>query len=217
MKFSANNFLTVAKSIVAGGGRNPSGSIRNDAGFLVDIPIPLGSLDLRTVINYDGSEAGAAVATLSGAWLTSDETNGRVVKVEESIDTIGNITFPVPRDYDEETDALFVRVLASQILVSTDNDVQLDSTVYIKTAGSALGADLNPTAPGTVLSATEKWLEFDLSQNGLNRNDVVNFVLITNGANDTNGEEVLIHAVEVGYRSCLVSYNPETAAKVALR
>ncbi|MFP3386029.1 hypothetical protein, partial [Tritonibacter sp. SIMBA_163] len=91
--------------------------------------------------------------------------------------------------------------------VSTDDDVELDSELYVKTAGSALGSDLDPTAPGTVLSATEQWLVFDLSGNGLTKDDVANFKLITNGANDTSGEEVLIHAVEVLHRSTLVAYS----------
>lgn len=217
MKLSTNNFLSSVKSLITGGGVNSAGQPFNDAGFLVDRPVPLGALDLNTSINYDGSEAGAAVATLSGAYLTADETNARVVKVDDATDSIGHLTVPVPRDYDEETDTLKVRVLASQLTQSTDDDVELDSEVYVKTAGSALGADLNPDAPGTVLSTTEQWIEFDLSRNSLSRDDVVNFELITNGLNDTDGEEVLIHAVELVYRTCLVSYNRETSAGVSLR
>jgi len=207
MKLTTNNFLTHIKDIIMGGGLNPSGQPHNDAGFWVDVPVPLGQLDLRTVIDYDGSEAGAAVATLSGAWLTADESNARVVLVEEGTDTIGTLTIPVPRDYDEQTDKFIVSVLASQLSVSTDNDVELDSTTYIKKAGTALGANVSPAAPGTVLSTTEQWIEFDLSANSLVRQDVINFNLITNGLNDTTAEEVLIHAVKYSYASTLVSYN----------
>ncbi len=139
MKLSANNFLTIIRQIVTGGGRDAAGACKHDSGFFRDIPIPLGALDLATTINYDGSESGAAVATLGGAWLTADESNARVVLVEQGIDTIGRLSFPVPRDYDEATDTIKVRVLASQLTVSTDDDVQFDSTAYVKTAGVGAG------------------------------------------------------------------------------
>jgi len=213
MNLTPHTFLTHIKALITGGGRDSAGNPKVDSGFFVDRPIPLGAFDLNTAINYDGSEAGAAVATLSGAYLAADETNARVIKVDDGTDSVGHLTFPVPRDYDEATDTLRVRVLASQLLQSTDDDVELDSEVYVKTAGTALGSDLNPTAPGTVLSTTEQWIEFDLSGNSLVRDSVVNFELITNGANDTDGEEVLIHAVEISYRSCLVSYDDEADAE----
>lgn len=148
---------------------------------------------------------------------TADETNASVLKVEEAVDTIGTIAWTVPRDYDEATDQLTVRVLASQLTVSTDNDVQLDSSTYVKTAGSALGADVSPAAPSTVLSTTEQWIEFDLGGLGLSRDDVVNFVLKTDGHNDTDGEEVLIHDLEFVYRSCLVSYAETDSSGTPLR
>lgn len=194
MNLSLSNFLYGIKEIVTGGGRTDDGTVRNDAGFVRDVPVLLGALDLS-----------------SNVALAADETNARVALVQEANDSVFHLTFPIPRDYDEATDELKVRVLASQLTVSTDDDVELDSEVYVKTAGSALGSDLDPTAPGTVLSTTEQWVEFDLSQNSLTRDDVVNFELITNGANDTDGEEVLIHAVELSYRSTLVSYDKETS------
>jgi hypothetical protein len=161
-------------------------------GILVSRPVLLSEI-----------EAGTNVA------LAADETNARVLEVTNANDTVGYLTFPIPRDYDETQDELKVRVLASMVTVSTDDDVELDSELYVKTAGSALGSDLDPTAPGVVLSATEQWIEFDLSGNGLSKDDVANFVLITNGANDTSGEEVLIHAIELLYRSTLVAYSYE--------
>jgi hypothetical protein len=163
---------------------------------------------LVTIQNMDTADAFATLAQNSS--LTADETNARVLKVEETVDNIGHVVWTVPRDYDEETDVTVVRVLASQLTSSTDNDVELDSEIYVKTAGTALPADLNITAPGTVLSTTEQWIEFELEGQGLDRDDVVYFELITNGANDTDGEEVLIHDVEVVYRSCLVSYDEFT-------
>ena len=143
----------------------------------------------------------------------ADETHAKVIKVEDTVDNIGNIVWPVPRDYDENTDVLILRVLASQLTLSTDNDVELDVEMYVKTAGSALSADKDPTKPGTVLTVAEQWIEIDLTGQSLKRDDVVIIELITNGANDTDGEEVLIHAVELAYRSCIVSYDDEDDAE----
>lgn len=187
MKLSLNNFLYGIKQIVMGDNET-------DGGFWKDVPIELAGVDASSNVS-----------------LSADETNGRVLLVEETNDSVFHLTRPIPRDYDEAVDKLKVRVLASQLLQSSDDDVELDSEVYVKTAGSALGSDLDPEAPGTVLSTTEQWIEFDLSGNGLTRDDVVNFELITNGANDTDGEEVLIHAIELAYRSTLVSYDEQDA------
>jgi len=193
VKLSLSNFLYGLKHIVMGDNET-------DGGFWKDVPLELAGVDASSNVS-----------------LAADETNGRVLLVEETNDSVFHLTRPIPRDYDEAIDKLKVRVLASQLTQSTDDDVELDSEVYVKTAGSALGSDLDPTAPGTVLSTTEQWIEFDLSDNGLTRDDVVNFELITNGANDTNGEEVLIHAIELVYRSTLVSYNEQDASGNDLR
>lgn len=219
MKLSLNNFLYGVRQIVTGGGRHSDGSPYHDSGFLRDVVIPLGAVDLNTTLTVDTSDAGASddPVLYGGAYLAADETNARVIKVEEATDTIGTLTVPVPRDYDEATDTLKVRVLASQLTQSTDDDVQLDSSTYVKTAGSVLGSDISPAAPSTVLSTTEQWIEFDLSDNSLTRDDVVNFNLLTSGANDTDGEEVLIHAIQVVYRSCLVSYDETDASDNLLR
>lgn len=190
MKLSLNNFLYGLRQIVVGGGRYDDGSPKNDSGFVRDVFLPLSAI-----------EPGSNVA------LAADETNARVLEVTLANDVVGYLTFPVPRDYDEATDVLKVAVLASQKTVSTDDDVELDSETYVKTAGSALGSDVSPAAPGTVLSTTEQWVEFDLSGNNLVRDQVVNHKVLTNGGNDTSGEEVLIHAVKVSYRSTLVSYD----------
>lgn len=215
MLFDPSNFLTHVRNVVTGGGRDSSGYPKVDSGFFVDTPMPLSALELNTTSVVDTSDAGASADPVieSGAYMAADETNARVIHVDEAVDTIFHLTVPVPRDYDEATDTMVVRVMASMVSVSTDTDVELDSEMYVKVAGAALSADKDPTAPGTVLSATEQWVEFDLSGNALVRDAVVTFKLITNGANDTNGEEVLIHAVEVAHRSCLVSYDDEDDAE----
>lgn len=159
-------------------------------GFVTRRPIPLAALNLGTNVA-----------------IAADETNAIVAKVTLANDVVFNQDWSIPFDYDEAKDHLKVRVLVSMILVSTDTDVEVDMQAYKKTPGSALGSDLDPTAPGTVLSTTETWLEFDLSGNGFSAEDVAIFKLITNGGNDTSGEEVQLHATEIEYKSDLVAYN----------
>lgn len=151
----------------------------------------------------------AALNLQSSVAIAADETNAIAVKCEQTVDTLFIQDIVIPSDYDETSDHLKLRVLASQLLVSTDDDVELDAKAYVKSAGVALGSDLDPTAPGTVLSTTEQWVEFDLSGNSLVYGNVLHWHLITNGANDTNGEEVLIHAVEIEYKSMIVAFDED--------
>jgi len=170
--------------------------------------------DLASMVNKLTVDAAAIRVKLS---LTTDETNARVIRVEETIDNIGSVVVVIPRDYDEATDYLVLRVLTSQATLSVDNDVQLDSEFYRKRAAVALSADLAPAAPATILSTTEQWIDFVYTGLAVRRDDVVTIKLITNGANDTDAEEVLIHGIELVYASTLVSYDEATSTNVQLR
>jgi len=174
--------------------------------------------DVATKINNIVADIAAIKAALA---LTADETNARVLKVEETQDNIGHLGWQGPRDYDEATDRLTLRVLASQVTVSTDNDVKLDVELYRKRGSAVLSSDLAPSFTSDsnvpVLSATEQWIVFNLHGLDFNRDDVLNIELISNGANDTNGEEILIHAIELVYNSTLVSYHAEDTSGNPLR
>jgi len=145
------------------------------------------------------------------------EANGLCYKIPANVDTIGHVHFIVPRDYDEATDTLKIRVLADKLVGAGDPDVQLDAEVYVKHPGSALSADKNPTKPTTILTTVAQWLEFNLSRYGLKWGDVVDFKLITDGHNDTVTEEVIIRAIVPVYRSTLVSYNERDSSGNDLR
>lgn len=239
MKLTANNFLMAVKNIVTGDSSATKGFWKTAEG--VNIATLRATAGVATLTDSSTGTAGATIADVTATptqtlinnnfasvtaqingiinYLkgTADETNAQALKVEEAVDTVGHVVWKVPRDFDESAQEVTLRVLASQLTSSTDNDVELDLEVYHKTPGSALSADRNPTAPGTVLSTTEAWIEFDLSTilgtNNISRDDVLFMEVITNGANDTDGEEVLVHDVELVYRSSLVSYDKETTSK----
>lgn len=238
MKITTNNAMMALKNIVTDGtSSSTKGFFKTAEG--INISTLRATAGVATLTDNSTGTAGATIEDVTGTptqtlinnnfasvaaqingiinYLkgTADETNAQVLKIEETVDTVGHVVWKVPRDFDEGAQEVTLRVLTSQLTSSTDNDVELDLEVYHKTPGSALSADRNPTKPGTILSTTEQWVEFDLSTifgtNNVNRDDVLFMEIITNGANDTDGEEVLIHDVELVYRSSLVSYDKETS------
>jgi hypothetical protein len=318
MHLSLGNFLSQVKNIVTGGGRTTNGQIKNDAGFLVDMPmslqdlsndsvatnaakqtvlIPLGSMallangqtfelpvpfaftinsvtfrddvaittgakaaTLTTKINTTAltggvvsvagtyatgaTQAGTAVtATNTGVagdliniavsavtafvegtghvevsitnndlaklfTLSAAETNLKVVNVPASNTSIGSITFVVPRDYDEATDTLDIK-LGVAMSGSTDTP-SLSAAAFRKRPGSNIatigasiaGKDITQTSTLN-LSTTEQLVYFRLSQAGLRRDDQVT-VALTSGAHTT--DSINVYFIEPFYRSTLVSY-----------
>jgi hypothetical protein len=63
VKFSINNFLTLAKQIVMGGGRNSAGEPIASSGFLKDVTLPLSALSKQdTLTDNTGGTAGTTLA-----------------------------------------------------------------------------------------------------------------------------------------------------------
>lgn len=203
MLFGPHNFLTFIRDLVMGGGRDSAGNARNDGGFLVTDALRLPG-DLTTI---DG-------LTLTGATVPAvlrTETNGMTVAGAASTTALGSFTFQVPRDYDEATDEFKIRVLAG--MDGATDTPTLDATIYRKRAGVALSADLNPTA-SAALAADTAWKTIDGSGKALKRDDVLT-INILSGAHTTNA--LSVHAIEIVYRSCLVSYEQYDASNNALR
>lgn len=198
MLLDVTNFLSHIKALVTGGGRDSAGNAKMDSGFLVSKALNLAS-DLRTAAGLT-----LTAATVPAVLLT--ETNGMTVAIAASQTAGGSFTFQVPHDYDEATDELKIRVMAG---MDGATDVPtLDATIYRKKAGVALSADLNPDASSALAAATA-WKTIDASGLGLVRDDVLTINLVS-GAHTTNA--VSIHAVELQYRSTLVSYHEEDTA-----
>jgi len=192
MKLSTNNFLTSIKNIIMGGGRNTDGTPKGDAGFLVSRAMNLTSLTTAAGLTLTASTVPAILLT---------ETNGMTVAIAASETAGGSFTFQIPRDYDEATDELKIRLVAG--MDGATDSPTMDATVYRKKAGVALSADLNPTASSALGEATA-WKTIDVTGEGLVRDDILTINLVS-GAHTTNA--VSIHAVELVYRSTLVSYD----------
>lgn len=185
MKFSLNNFLYAIKQIVTGGGFavNSGNTLTSaDGGFNQDYNLGLNS----------GVPASSTVT-----YTTS--SNVPVLQAAAATTTVGTFGFLVPRDYDQATDKLIVRILA-KMAGATDAP-----TLTVAPKVNPLG--VAQTTPASVVSAalstTERAFEFNLSGNGLARDAIVSFTL-TAGAHTTDA--LLIYAIEVVYASCIVSY-----------
>lgn len=131
-----------------------------------------------------------------------DETHAHVVKVQNTQDQIGSVTWEIPRDYDSGKDILKFRMLAGQLTQFTDTDVRLLVAPAIRRQSPENALIQFPDVGTTgTLAVVEAWLEFDLSKLGLIFGDKLILELHTDGTNDTTGEEVLIHDLELQYTS----------------
>lgn len=139
--------------------------------------------------------------------------------------TIGTISFPVTRDYDENSDNVSIRLLA--YLQNADANITITATPTVQFAGATsviTGAAVNGVAPFTTaalkLSQTPQIVQFDLKTSieaaiiaaaasanlgntTLVRDAVVNVTLAVSGT--TTGNTNLLFA-EVHYDSCIVSF-----------
>ncbi len=184
-------------------------------------PIGVSVSSVTTFVEGDGyveltvqnTDLQTALNNLSG-FSTTSETNSVALKIPAGTTNWGQILFTIPRDYDEATDRLVLRLFAAQLSIATDTNDSLQVTSYIKLIGKALGSN-NGTVKGTapfstttlVLSTTEQVVEFNLSGYGLKRDAVITVDLATNGNNVTAGNEIIVYGGGWSYDSCLVSYN----------
>jgi len=183
MKFSPNNFLQNIKNIVPGGLRqNPTAPLPNDGGF---------NLDYSLGLNGGVFAAGATFTTVN---------NVPIISSAASNTTIATYGFLVPRDYDENSDQIRVRLLARMGGATNTPTLTVASSTTI--LGSTVGI-AGTSVTSSAITATEAVYEFDLSGQGLTRDEILSFV-ITAGAHTTDA--VQIFAVEVVYASCIVSW-----------
>lgn len=153
------------------------------------------------------------ITTMQG---TAVETNLRVSSSPASTTAAGTIEFTIPRDYDEATDTLALRLMAA-MAGATDTPV-LTLNVYRKRAGVAIATVATGVAMSTIgavaLNATAQMVQFDLSQKSLLRDDVI-VIQIVAGAHTTDA--LYIYSAYPIYRSTIVSYNETDSSARELR
>jgi hypothetical protein len=161
----------------------------------------------------------ASVRTAAGLILTgatvptiaATETNGLAIVAAASGTASGSFVWTVPGDYDQQADEAKIRVLAN-MAGATDDAVTLTATVYRKRAGTALSADLNPTADSSAVPASASptddaaWLTIDISGESLRPGDVLTINLV---ASAHTNDALQIWGIAVRYKSCLVLYDAD--------
>jgi hypothetical protein len=155
----------------------------------------------------------------TGAILVADSGNpGRVilesyfegVVLPSSQTDLGTLTFMVPRDYDATVDKMRIRFLCNS--GGTADSPTLDAAVYVKKPGTALSADVNPTASAVISKASAttgaSWREIVVEGQELEPGDAVTCILVTGGTRGTT-DTVAIYALEVAYMGDLAYYEED--------
>lgn len=206
MRFTPDNFLRLVKDVVTGTNSpvsNGSQGVQGaDGGFNLDVRLDLGDMALgsTSIITVDGN--GTPVLQ-TGVSSTQGSTN-----------TFGTISFQVPRDYDQNSDHLILRLVAdSNGTTDTPTITVAASTVSLTSTGSTYAAPVAATSSTTAaLNNTPTIYEIDLSGNKLVRDTLVTAKITTS---NHNTDKANLYAMELVYASCLIAFVDEmtTAGK----
>lgn len=137
------------------------------------------------------------------------ETNFEGLVSSSSQTALGDLTFIIPRDYDETKDKLHVRFFAES---GGDTDTPtIDATLFRKRAATALSSDLDPTISAAVPTNTvgAGYVEVVSQGDAHQAGDAVTFVFTTS-AHTTDALNV--YGFEVVYNSDLVYYDDDDRA-----
>jgi len=186
MRFSCDNFLYALKQIVTGGGKLSNSTLQApDGGYNKDE-----QLDVTDAVLGTGTTTGLV-------------SNMVALTTAASSTTVGTWQYQIPRDYDQTTDKLIVRITA-------DSAGTTDTPTLTLTPHTLLPGGTSVAVTGKVSAAVTNKpavYEFDFSGNGLVRDQFIAFTLTT-GAHTTDA--VQTYGVQVVYASCLVAYTDAT-------
>ena len=197
MNFGPDNFLTHVKETVMGGGRDSAGNPKLDSGFMVD---------------HRNDLLGSSVLATSVTRVT-DSDGFPALSAAALITAVANVGFTVPRDYDEETDTLVLRIVAKMAGATDTPTLTIDGE---KRTLAAAPVAITPVSgsPTAALSTTAQAFELIYRGQGLVRGQDVQFT-ITSAAHGTDALQV--QHIGVSYRSTLVSYNRTDSSDNDLR
>jgi len=196
MKLTSNNYLTAIQTVITGNSApntltpllhdNTGGYFRDTDNFLNDI------------------------APNTGTSYAIDSVGFPIISTQPAATYIGAYSFVVPRDYDQQTDYLRLRLMLKMngatdtpsisTGVSTFAIGSTTPTFFSTVVG--VSGTYSSTASST-LSQTLQEFEFDVPQAALVSNEVVVFSLSTS-AHTTNS--VYIYGASATYPSCTVAY-----------
>jgi hypothetical protein len=132
------------------------------------------------------------------------ETNFEGLRVSNGQTALGDVTFNIPRDYDESVDKLHFRFLAAS---SGDTDTPtIDAAIYRKRPLTALGSDLDPTISAAMNNNTTgaDYVEVVSQGDGHQAGDAITAVFTTSAHSTDNAD---IYGFEVVYMSDLAYFD----------
>lgn len=135
--------------------------IRQGEGFLKNLDIPILSISLAS----SGAPLTTTTSTNPGPALV--DTNVLALHWDANTVVAAGIKFDVPDDYDSSKDHLKLR-MKGKMAGSTNVTTGIDALVYKNISTT----DLDPTKSG-YLTATDSWIEIDLSGNTLVAGDTL--------------------------------------------
>lgn len=185
MRFTPDNFLYALRQIVTGGGKLSNSTLpAPDGGFNQDVNVGLNSGPLAS---------GATLTTSNNVPIISSAASSTALLINTN-------SFIVPRDYDQTTDKVIVRIFAKSA-GTTDTPtltVASSTTVLAGTVGVAA-----KSITGAAISNKVAVYEYDLSGLGLVRDEILSFTL-TSAVHNTDAVQVF--AIELVYASTLVAF-----------
>lgn len=195
--FTPANFLIRLKDLVS----QTTNGAGSGVGFYRTVPLPLGSF--RTSGNL-------TLTAATNPLVAALETNFLGVQWAAGDSTKMSLNWVVPDDYDKNTDIIKLNYLCNSA-ANTDSPT-LTVNVYRKRAGTALTADLAPSATSAIAkSATAATAAavrtVTISAKGLQAGDVLS-ILVAPGTHATDA--VNLYSVSLRYPSTLVDFDPTT-------
>ena len=192
--FTRENFLLLLGEIIA---TQTSGGGRGGVGFLKTANLNLLS-DLRT-------SAGLTLTAGTNPLVAALETNALGIQWAAGDSTKGSIVYKIPNDYDENSDTLILSMIVNS--AGNTNAPTITANVYNKRKGTALSADLAPSAsaaiPKSATAATAAAeVTITIQGAGLLVGDVLT-ILLAPGTHATDA--VNLYALSIRYYSCLVA------------
>lgn len=236
MRFNESNFFTHVKNVVTGKNEakgSADGGIRIDVPITItDITTTtafpaITDSTTGTASTTFGAIGGATYATdapaiknalaqiakqfnalaLANGTINTGKTPAFVI-ASGTNPAIGVVSYPIPRDYDEASDNMLVRVKVA--LANADAAITLTGIPTATPLGKAgvTGSLVSATLPfkttAANLSTTEQVVEVKLSGLGLTRDGLISVTLAIAG---TTTGAANITGIEFSYDSTIVSYN----------
>lgn len=186
MKYGPQNFLYGIKQLVSGSNKPAAtGGVPGvDGGFNQDYMLDNGDVVLGTGTTY---------TTTSNVPILSNAASSTNL-------TVGTFSYLIPRDYDQASDKLLIRIVAKSA-GGTDTP-----KITVASSTSALGGTVGVAGTSVTSASTSSTLavyEFDLSGQGLVRDTILSAV-ITLATHNTDAFQVFF--IEIVYASNLVAY-----------